>query len=89
MRVEASFWGSFLANKPDDIRVTGPGQARELFKSLVRERGLGANICYRGVVSGAEKLRALEWAHFFVLPTHYDNEGQPLSIIEAMAQGAS
>ncbi len=34
------------------------------------------------------KRELLEEAHFFVLPTRYNNEGQPVSIIEAMARGS-
>src|SRR6185295_12579955 len=37
--------------------------------------------------SGDAKRRALEEAHLFLLPTRYSNEGQPVSIIEAMAHG--
>jgi len=42
---------------------------------------------YLGSVAGMAKSDELRQAHFFVLPTSYDNEGQPVSIIEAMAYG--
>lgn len=40
---------------------------------------------YLGVVNGKEKKDLLEWSNIFVLPTYYEMEGQPISIIEAMA----
>ena len=40
---------------------------------------------YIGVVDGKAKFELLEWANTFVLPTYYKMEGQPISILEAMA----
>lgn len=40
-----------------------------------------------GFVSGPQKQRALREADFFCFPTYYQNENQPVSIIEAMAFG--
>jgi len=45
------------------------------------------NAKYLGIVSGKEKLDLLHWSNVFVLPTYYSMEGQPISIIEAMASG--
>ena len=42
------------------------------------------NTQYVGVVSGNRKKELLLWANIFILPT-YLMEGQPISIIEAMA----
>jgi glycosyltransferase involved in cell wall biosynthesis len=42
---------------------------------------------YCGVVKGATKKELLLWANVFCLPTFYKMEGQPISIIEAMATG--
>ncbi len=42
---------------------------------------------YMGVVRGKKKLDLLEWGNVFVLPTFYPTEGQPISILEAMARG--
>ncbi len=42
---------------------------------------------YLGVIKGAAKVRLLEWGNAFVLPTYYLTEGQPISILEAMATG--
>lgn len=40
---------------------------------------------YLGVVEGYEKKEMLDWGNIFVLPTFYKMEGQPISILEAMA----
>lgn len=46
------------------------------------------NVVYKGVVQGSEKKALFEWANVFVLPTYYAMEGQPISILEAMATGS-
>ena len=43
------------------------------------------NTEYIGVVNGDDKKNLLEWGNVFVLPTFYKMEGQPISILEAMA----
>ena len=40
---------------------------------------------YIGIVDGQEKKELLDWGNIFVLPTYYKMEGQPISILEAMA----
>lgn len=45
------------------------------------------NTSYVGVVSGNDKKELLLWANTFALPTYYTMEGQPISILEAMATG--
>jgi glycosyltransferase involved in cell wall biosynthesis len=85
LRVQCNFCGSFATNPPDDTRVESVEQGWELFENYVRERGLQDYVRYRGPVSGSAKIDELRQAHFFVLPTNYNNEGQPVSIIEAMA----
>jgi len=42
---------------------------------------------YVGVVNGNDKKDFLLWGNVFCLPTFYKMEGQPISIIEAMATG--
>jgi len=44
-------------------------------------------IRYLGFVAGAEKDRALREADLFCFPTYYQNENQPVNLIEAMAFG--
>lgn len=44
-------------------------------------------IKYHGVVSGQSKIDLLQKSNIFILPTYYRMEGQPISLIEAMATG--
>jgi len=44
-------------------------------------------VFYRGFVSGADKVRAFAGGGVFILPSRYENETQPLAIIEALAAG--
>lgn len=87
LNVECDFCGEFMKNRPDDKRVKGIEHAREIFNDYIVANGIEKNVTYKGVVSGKEKNKELEDAHIFVLPTNYNNEGQPISIIEAMAYG--
>lgn len=43
------------------------------------------NVEYLGIVSGAAKQDLLIWGNVFCLPTFFSMEGQPISILEAMA----
>ncbi len=40
---------------------------------------------YIGIVNGEAKKNLLKWGNVFILPTFYKMEGQPISILEAMA----
>lgn len=44
-------------------------------------------IIYHGIVSGKEKKKLFLENDIFILPTYYENEGQPISILEAYATG--
>lgn len=54
-------------------------------KAYIERHELDDSVTYHGQVLGAEKQRQFEQAHVFILPTSYSWEGQPLSIIEALA----
>ena len=43
------------------------------------------NTSYVGVVQGESKKGLLQWGNVFTLPTFYKMEGQPISILEALA----
>lgn len=59
--------------------------AREDFWRRVREGGLEDRVSYHGVVSGKAKEELLRGSHLLALPTYYRYEGQPVSVLEAMA----
>lgn len=50
---------------------------------------LGETVQYHGVVTGQKKKELLLGNYIFCLPTYYPNEGQPISILEAMACGCA
>jgi glycosyltransferase involved in cell wall biosynthesis len=45
------------------------------------------NIRYHGIVKGEDKRKLLFKSHIFCLPTYYEFEGQPISILESYASG--
>jgi glycosyltransferase involved in cell wall biosynthesis len=83
----ATFCGKFLANPSDDLRVKSAEHGETLFREFVAKNNLEQSVQYLGQVSGEAKRRVLIENHFLFLPTRYDNEAQPLSLIEALAHG--
>lgn len=45
------------------------------------------NVIYHGIVGGQNKINLLNQCHIFSLLSRYPNEGQPISILEAMGNG--
>ena len=60
---------------------------KEYFDNYVKENKLEEYITYHGVVDGKKKKELLKKCYLFALPTRYPNEGQPISILEAMGNG--
>lgn len=83
-RYHLNLCGSFVDAKTE-TKVEVNDQAS--LSSYIRESGLNDCISYHGQVLGKEKEEQFERAHIFLLPTSYPWEGQPLSIIEALAYG--
>lgn len=48
---------------------------------------LKSNVQYLGIVQGEKKHKILKESNVFILPTYYKMEGQPISILEALATG--
>lgn len=59
----------------------------QYFSQYIKENNLEDVVVYHGIVSGVEKQALLSQCSVFCLPTHYPIEGQPISILEAMANG--
>lgn len=68
------------------LDVAGEGPAMDEAKRLVREEGLESQVVFHGRVAGEVKDRLFREAAIFLLPTYY-MEGQPISLIEALAWG--
>lgn len=54
------------------------------FTNYIAEHDLNAYVTYHGIVTGDKKNELLRISHIFILLTKYPNEGQPISILEAM-----
>ena len=83
---ECHFCGSFVLAS-DICPYSTPEEAETDFLHQIKKLGLGEHAFWHGPVDGDRKLRFLQKSHFFLLPTRYVYEGQPISIIEALAFG--
>lgn len=60
---------------------------KEYFERYIKDNKLEEYITYHGIVGGDEKRNLLKECYIFALPSRYPNEGQPISILEAMGNG--
>ena len=60
---------------------------KDYFEKYIKEYRLEQLVSYHGIVTGRKKAILLEKCNIFALPTRYPNEGQPISILEAMGNG--
>lgn len=83
-KVKCVFAGRFMASADDEK----PGISnKEDFDNYVQAHGLGDIVSYYPGMYGDQKDDAFYSSNVFLLPSYYINEGQPVSIIEAMAYG--
>lgn len=85
-RIHVHFAGLFRRSA-DDIIVKSSTHAREIFDQKIKDLGIEDRTTYHGLVIDQEKKDLLENCHMLALPTRYIYEGQPVSIIEALAFG--
>ena len=83
--LKTDFCGEFI-QYDDAQRFATASEAKHYFHEFITKNNLENHVNYHGIVK-VEKKELLKEAHFFVLPTNYINEGQPISIIEAIAYG--
>ncbi|MBC7407475.1 MAG: glycosyltransferase [Arcicella sp.] len=84
--IKTDFCGEFI-HYHDAQRFATLSEAKHYFYEFIAKNKLETHVNYHGIVEVEKKKNLLREAHFFVLPTNYINEGQPISIIEAMAYG--
>ena len=77
---EKRFHFDFAGNFFDD-------KERNYFFSYIQKNALQEFVTYHGVVGGKEKKELLRTSDIFILLSRYPNEGQPISILEAMGNG--
>ena len=83
---ECHFCGSFVL-AADMSPYSTREAAKTDFLSRIRDSGLATHAFWHGPVNGSKKLGLLRDSQFFLLPTCYMYEAQPISIIEALAFG--
>lgn len=83
-----TYAGQFMGSPDDPVGFDVKEYSRAFLDSIAEE-GLKKHVAYAGVVSGEIKKNLLRNAKIFALPTRYHVEGQPVSIIEAMAYGCA
>ncbi len=62
-------------------------EERLFFFNYIKENHLENTVTYHGIVTGESKKELMRDSTFFILPTNYPKEGQPISILEAMGNG--
>lgn len=82
--IQCDFCGSFFQVVADKTNLK---LAKKHFIERIKDYKLENVVKYHGTVRGHEKKNILQNAHVFILPTYYPWEGQPISIIEALAFG--
>lgn len=80
------FCGNFMPSDDDSI-FKSKKIAQDFFFSYINENKLEKNVFYKGLVKEPLKSQLLEESNFMLLPTNYNAEGQPISLIEGMAHG--
>jgi glycosyltransferase involved in cell wall biosynthesis len=82
----------FLGAVPADFRghmtIVGDGAQRSACEAICRDRGFADRVTFTGLVAPAEAQRIIGEAHVVILPS-VNPENAPLSLIEAIALGAS
>jgi glycosyltransferase involved in cell wall biosynthesis len=77
--IEITFCGNFLETGNEQSTI------QNRFMDRINDIANNGRIKFLGVVSGDKKWEIFKQSHIFVLPTYYKYEGQPISIIEALA----
>jgi len=82
--VRCDFCGAFRTTVVDRNNQSSQERKNNFYQQISR-LNLQSEVTYHGTVQGKVKQQFLENAHVFILPTYYPWEGQPISIIEALA----
>lgn len=83
------FAGDFMLNPSQDRSYKSINKAHQVFFNFIEDNKLADYITYHGIVQGENKNNLLHNADVFLLPTYYNVEAQPLTIIEAIAYGCA
>lgn len=79
-----------VKDEPIEFHFAGAfDQNEQEFFDYIKKNRLEEKVTYHGIVKGDEKKLLFLENDIFILPTYYQKEGQPISIIEAMGNGLS
>ncbi len=84
--VRCRFIGDWLPSS-DSVRFKSVEQARHAFEEFCREHHLEDVVSHDTRLLGDAKEAAFGQSDVFLLPSNFVNEGQPVSVLEAMARG--
>lgn len=84
--IKLVFSGKFLEDVEDTICQSSQ-EAKDRFTRKLKEFGLENDIEYFEGLYDMKKAEYFQKAHFFILPSYYINEGQPVAVLEALAYG--
>lgn len=83
-----NFCGDFIQTASDiEQNDSEVDRLKDNFLTKIKHYQLEDCVRYLGPVKGEIKKQILQNSHLFILPTRYPWEGQPASILEAMAYG--
>ncbi|MDQ6990329.1 MAG: glycosyltransferase family 4 protein [Mariprofundaceae bacterium] len=85
--VHCMFSGTFK-HSVDAVLHANELEAERAFYQYILEHNLKNNVSYSAGLMGEEKAKAFLNANVFLLPSYFKFEGQPVSVLEAMAYGA-
>lgn len=86
INVEVVFAGKFL-DAVDDQKFQNADEAKKTFFSYIEKNNLQKKVLYFEGLYSKAKAEEFKQSHFFLLPSYYINEGQPVSVLEALAYG--
>lgn len=84
--VNCSFVGKFVSAVDDPID-TNIAKCKSYFFDYIKTNKLENFVNYSESKLGHDKQLEFQKAHLFVLPSYYLNEGQPVSVLEAISYG--
>ncbi|HEY5587486.1 MAG TPA: glycosyltransferase [Candidatus Paceibacterota bacterium] len=84
--VECVFAGMFKSSVDDEI-FKSEVDASNQFHNFIYNKKLDKIVTYYEGLMGAKKSEAFLKSHVFLLPSYFKFEGQPVSVLEAMAYG--
>ena len=85
LKYEFHFCGAFVNHALNDANSSEASE--KSFLSKINNDEFKEKVFYHNVIKGKAKHQLLSKMHIFILPTYYEWEGQPISIIEAMQYG--